>query len=210
MPSRPAPSSAWPTRRSEPREGRRLFLTRRRLRPTRHVDRAPRLLGVPLHGVLHPERRVTGPHRVVLVSCAGGAAGGPASEYGRLRHGDRGHRPDACGQTALMLTILLRVVQVREPKEFDDAFATMKKERVPALLAIPDPLVNDRRGRIVAFAATERLPQSTRTGRSWTRGSDVLRRGSPRLESACCDLRRPDPQGRQARRPAHRAAIKPG
>jgi hypothetical protein len=48
-------------------------------------------------------------------------------------------------------------VQVREPKAFDDAFAAMKSERVPALLVIPDPLANDNRGRIVAFAATHRL-----------------------------------------------------
>src|SRR5262245_402969 len=59
---------------------------------------------------------------------------------------------------ARSLGVQLRVVQVREPKQFDDAFATMKNERVPALLVIPDPLVNDSRGRIVAFAATNRLP----------------------------------------------------
>ena len=34
----------------------------------------------------------------------------------------------------------------------------MKNERVPALFVIADPLVNDTRGRIVAFAATHRLP----------------------------------------------------
>ena len=56
------------------------------------------------------------------------------------------------------LGLRLRVVPVREPKEFDDAFAMMKNERVPALLVIADPLVNDHRGRIVAFAATNRLP----------------------------------------------------
>ncbi len=56
------------------------------------------------------------------------------------------------------LGLRLRVVPVREPKEFDDAFAMMKNERVPALLVIADPLVNDHRGRIVAFSATNRLP----------------------------------------------------
>ena len=59
---------------------------------------------------------------------------------------------------ARSLGLRLRIVQVRESKEFDDAFAMMKKERVPALSVIPDPLVNDNRGRIVAFAATNRLP----------------------------------------------------
>jgi putative ABC transport system substrate-binding protein len=59
---------------------------------------------------------------------------------------------------ARSLGLRLRVVQVREPKEFDDAFATMKNERVPALLVIADPLVANNRERIVAFAATNRLP----------------------------------------------------
>jgi putative tryptophan/tyrosine transport system substrate-binding protein len=59
---------------------------------------------------------------------------------------------------ARSLGVRLRVVQVREPKQFDDAFSTMKNERVSALLVIPDPLVNDSRGQIVAFAATNRLP----------------------------------------------------
>jgi putative ABC transport system substrate-binding protein len=59
---------------------------------------------------------------------------------------------------ARSLGLRLRVVEVREPKDFDGAFATMKNERVPALLVIADPLVNDNRGRIVVFAATSRLP----------------------------------------------------
>lgn len=49
-------------------------------------------------------------------------------------------------------------MQAREPKELDNAFATIKNERVPALLVIADPLVSDNRDRIVAFAATNRLP----------------------------------------------------
>jgi putative ABC transport system substrate-binding protein len=61
-------------------------------------------------------------------------------------------------RAARSLGLRLRVVQVREPKQFDDAFATIKNERLPALLVIPDPLVNDERGKIVAFAATNRLP----------------------------------------------------
>lgn len=59
---------------------------------------------------------------------------------------------------ARSLGLRLRVVQVREPKEFSDAFDTMKNERVSALLVIADPLVANNRARIVAFAATNRLP----------------------------------------------------
>jgi putative ABC transport system substrate-binding protein len=59
---------------------------------------------------------------------------------------------------ARALGLRLRVVPVREPKEFGDVFATIKRERVPALLVIADPLVNDHRSGIVAFAAANRLP----------------------------------------------------
>ena len=59
---------------------------------------------------------------------------------------------------ARSLGLRLRVVQVREQKEFGDAFATMKNERVPALLVVADPLVAENRDRIVAFAAENRLP----------------------------------------------------
>jgi putative tryptophan/tyrosine transport system substrate-binding protein len=59
---------------------------------------------------------------------------------------------------ARSLGLRLRVVQVRESKEFGDAFDTMKRERVAALMVIADPLVSVNRDRIVAFAATNRLP----------------------------------------------------
>ena len=61
-------------------------------------------------------------------------------------------------RAALSLGLRLRIIQVRDSKEFGDAFATIKNERVPALLVIADPLVSNNRDRIVAFAATNRLP----------------------------------------------------
>lgn len=61
-------------------------------------------------------------------------------------------------RAARSLGLRLRIIQVRDSKEFGDAFATIKNERVPALLVIADPLVADNRDRIVAFAATNRLP----------------------------------------------------
>lgn len=63
-------------------------------------------------------------------------------------------------RAARSLEVRLRIIQVRESKEFGDAFATMKNEHVPALLVIADPLVADNRDRIVAFAAANRLPAS--------------------------------------------------
>jgi putative ABC transport system substrate-binding protein len=59
---------------------------------------------------------------------------------------------------ARSLGLRLRIVPVREPSEFSDAFDTIRNERLPALLVVADPLVNDRRDRIVAFAATNGLP----------------------------------------------------
>jgi putative ABC transport system substrate-binding protein len=59
---------------------------------------------------------------------------------------------------ARSLGMRLRIVPVREPSEFNDAFDTIRNERLPALLVVADPLVNDRRDRIVAFAATNGLP----------------------------------------------------
>jgi len=61
-------------------------------------------------------------------------------------------------RAALSLGLRLRIVQVRDSKEFGDAFATIKNERVPALLVIADPLVAENRDGIVAFAAANRLP----------------------------------------------------
>ena len=58
---------------------------------------------------------------------------------------------------ARSLGLRLRVVPVREPNDFEDAFNAMKSERVSALLVIADPLVHDGRDRIVTFAATNRL-----------------------------------------------------
>lgn len=61
-------------------------------------------------------------------------------------------------RAARSLGLQLRVVEVREPKDFDGAFATIKNDGLPALLVIADPLVNENRGRIVGFAAANRLP----------------------------------------------------
>lgn len=59
---------------------------------------------------------------------------------------------------ARSLGVRLRVVPVRQPNDFDDAFATMKSERAGALFVLADPLVNNSRDRIVAFAAANRVP----------------------------------------------------
>jgi putative ABC transport system substrate-binding protein len=56
------------------------------------------------------------------------------------------------------LGVQLRIVEARSPNDLDGAFSTIKKERAGALLVIADPLVVNNRSRIVAFAASSRLP----------------------------------------------------
>ncbi len=59
---------------------------------------------------------------------------------------------------ARSLGVQLRVLEVRDPDELDGAFSTIKKAHARALLVIADPLMADQRSRIVAFAASSRLP----------------------------------------------------
>jgi putative ABC transport system substrate-binding protein len=59
---------------------------------------------------------------------------------------------------ARMLQIEIQPVQVREPEDFDDAFAAMRRDRPDALLMITDALLGLNRKRVVEFTAHTRLP----------------------------------------------------
>jgi putative ABC transport system substrate-binding protein len=59
---------------------------------------------------------------------------------------------------AQTLGIKLQPLEVRDPGQFDDAFATMVAERAQALVVVVDPLTVRYRGRIVELAAKNRLP----------------------------------------------------
>lgn len=65
---------------------------------------------------------------------------------------------DEVVRAARSIRLRLSVFSVRRPEEFEDVFTAMRRERVPTLLVIADPLVNDNRSRIVAFAAATRIP----------------------------------------------------
>jgi putative ABC transport system substrate-binding protein len=52
----------------------------------------------------------------------------------------------------------IRPVSVREPEDFDDAFAAMGRDRPDALFTITDALIGLNRKRVVEFAAQNRLP----------------------------------------------------
>jgi ABC-type uncharacterized transport system substrate-binding protein len=59
---------------------------------------------------------------------------------------------------ARSLGLKIRVVDARGPEDLERAFADMVKERVNAVVLLPDPILFDQRTRIVALAAKYRLP----------------------------------------------------
>ncbi len=61
-------------------------------------------------------------------------------------------------RAARSLGVQLRIVEARSPNDLNGAFSTIKKERAGALLVIADPVLVYNRSRIVAFAASSRLP----------------------------------------------------
>jgi putative ABC transport system substrate-binding protein len=62
------------------------------------------------------------------------------------------------GVAARSLGIQLQLLEVRGPNEIEGAFAAMGKERVGALLVVPDAMFVVHRTRLAALAAKGRLP----------------------------------------------------
>ena len=52
----------------------------------------------------------------------------------------------------------MQTLGVREPDDFDHAFAEMTRDRPDAILMVSDALTNLNRRRIIEFAAVNRLP----------------------------------------------------
>ena len=59
---------------------------------------------------------------------------------------------------AQALGMTLQLVEVRDPSEFDHAFATMRNAHAEALMVLIDPLINDYRRRLADLALQSRLP----------------------------------------------------
>jgi putative ABC transport system substrate-binding protein len=59
---------------------------------------------------------------------------------------------------AQALRIPLQLLEVRDPSEFEDAFAAMTRAQADALVVLPDPMLAAQRKRIVGLAAEHRLP----------------------------------------------------
>jgi putative tryptophan/tyrosine transport system substrate-binding protein len=64
----------------------------------------------------------------------------------------------ALQQAAKTMRMTLQHVEVREPSEFESAFAGMTQEHVEALLVLPHPIFFRHRTRLVALAAERQLP----------------------------------------------------
>jgi putative ABC transport system substrate-binding protein len=64
----------------------------------------------------------------------------------------------AAEQAASVLGVKLQTLGVREPNDFEDAFAAMISDRPDAILMVNDALTNLNRKRVVEFAKSQRLP----------------------------------------------------
>ena len=95
---------------------------------------------------------------------------------------------------------------IRGPDDLQSTFATVITGRAAALLVAPDPVTYSLRSSIIRFAAVNRLPVMYNLGKKWRPAASWRMGRSIGTSSARRDLRRQDPQGRQARRPARRAA----
>jgi putative ABC transport system substrate-binding protein len=61
-------------------------------------------------------------------------------------------------RAANLLRVTVQALGVREPEDFDGAFAAMVRTRPDALLLVADALTNLNRGRVLEFAAVHRIP----------------------------------------------------
>ena len=60
--------------------------------------------------------------------------------------------------SARSLGVRLQTLEARSPGEFDAAFASIARERIPALLVVTDTIFIQNRARLVELAASQRLP----------------------------------------------------
>jgi ABC-type uncharacterized transport system substrate-binding protein len=54
--------------------------------------------------------------------------------------------------------VLLQIIEVRDPKDFNNAFSTIIRSHAGAVLVLPDPMLTDHRRRIAELATQSRLP----------------------------------------------------
>ncbi len=67
-------------------------------------------------------------------------------------------RYEASAKVAQSIGVTVQALRVREPNDFDEAFAAMNSEMPDAILMVADALTVLNRKRVYDFAATHRLP----------------------------------------------------
>ena len=86
-------------------------------------------------------------------------------------------RPADLAAEAQALDMQLHRVEVRDPGEFEDAFAAMTANRAEALLVVNDAMFSSYHQRIVALALAHRLPTISQ-GRGFAKAGGLLQYGA--------------------------------
>ena len=101
----------------------------------------------------------------------------------------------------------LRSVEVRDSRELEQSLGALDRERPDALLLLADPLTLSQRMRIVEYAAEQRLPAMYEVSQFVGAGGlHLVRARHQRAAAQVGDLRRQDPEGREAGGSSDRAA----
>jgi putative tryptophan/tyrosine transport system substrate-binding protein len=92
-------------------------------------------------------------------------------------------RYEASAAAAKQLGITVESLGVREPNDFDDAFAAMERDKPDGLLMVADALTILNRKRVYAFAAAHRLP-AIYEGALFARDGGLMSYGPDAAETA--------------------------
>ena len=85
-------------------------------------------------------------------------------------------RYEASAKAAQDIDVVVQPLGVREPDDFNEAFAAMDREMPDAILMVSDSLTLLNRKRVIDFAAEHRLPAIYEADHRPRRRLDVLRR----------------------------------
>jgi len=107
---------------------------------------------------------------------------------------------------ARALGLQLRVLEVRDPTELENAFAAIESERARALMVLEDIMLDTHRTRVVELVAKSRLPAMYALRAFVDAGGLMFYGARSQHVQARRRLRGQDLEGRQAARPPRRAA----
>ena len=112
-----------------------------------------------------------------------------------------------CRTAAQTLGVRTQVLHASNDRDIDAAFEALAEQRANALLVQSDPVFNDRRDKLVALAARYAIP-AIYDRREFAAAGGLMSYGASVVDQYRQSglLRRPDTQGREARRSAGHAA----